>query len=127
MAKRVETLFTDDLDDSPADATVAYSLEGVDYEIDLSAKNRSKFYDALANYVEHSRRVSKAKPVRARRAPKAVTYPDKPKAAKSNGKSDLSKEDRAAIRAWGKANGWDALGDRGRLPAALIEAYLATT
>lgn len=36
MAKRVDVVIIDDLDESPADETVRFALDGVNYQIDLS-------------------------------------------------------------------------------------------
>ena len=42
MAKRVQVVLEDDVDGSPADETVSFGLDGVSYEIDLSAANASR-------------------------------------------------------------------------------------
>jgi hypothetical protein len=64
-SKTVVELF-DDLDGGHADETVSFALDGVDYEIDLSAANAAALRDALAEFVSHAHRV----PNRARRASK---------------------------------------------------------
>jgi hypothetical protein len=48
MAQKVTVLLVDDLDGGPADETVSFSLDGVSYEIDLSAANATSFRDSLA-------------------------------------------------------------------------------
>ena len=48
MAKKVTVSFVDDLDGkTAADETVAFTLDGVAYEIDLSTKNAEKLRAAL--------------------------------------------------------------------------------
>ena len=42
MARRTVVEHTDDLDGSAATETVAFGLDGVDYEIDLSARNAAR-------------------------------------------------------------------------------------
>jgi hypothetical protein len=55
-SKTVVELF-DDLDGGRADETVSFALDGVDYEIDLSAANAAALRDALAEFVSHAHRV----------------------------------------------------------------------
>jgi hypothetical protein len=38
MAQKIQTLFTDDIDDGEAEGTVRFAIDGTDYEIDLSAR-----------------------------------------------------------------------------------------
>ncbi|WP_131822261.1 Lsr2 dimerization domain-containing protein, partial [Mycobacteroides chelonae] len=43
MAKKVTVTYVDDLDgESPADGPVDFGIDGVNYQIDLSAKNADK-------------------------------------------------------------------------------------
>ncbi|WP_374457001.1 Lsr2 family protein [Nocardioides sp.] len=58
MAKRVEVTLVDDLDGSAAQQTITFSLDGSAYEIDLSDENSNRLRDALARYIEASRKVS---------------------------------------------------------------------
>ena len=57
MAQKVTVALEDDLTGGPADETVRFSVEGTDYEIDLSAKNAAAFRKQLAPFVEHARKV----------------------------------------------------------------------
>src|SRR5258705_13978516 len=57
MAQKVQTLFIDDLDGSAAEGTVRFGLDGVEYEIDLSAEHSQELRDALARYLGAARRV----------------------------------------------------------------------
>ena len=118
MAKRVETVFTDDLGDGTADSTVSFALDGHPYEIDLSKKNAEKFYAALAPYVENARSVKLNGATRRR-----VSTTRKPS---SNGSTERTPELRTAIRAWAKANpklAGATVGDRGRIPESVYAAY----
>jgi hypothetical protein len=65
-SKTVVELF-DDLDGGRADETVSFALDGVDYEIDLSAANAAALRDALAEFVSHAHRM----PNRSRRTAKS--------------------------------------------------------
>lgn len=59
MAKETITRLIDDLDKSDADETVRFGLDGVEYEIDLSAKNAAKLRQLLEPYVTHGTRLSR--------------------------------------------------------------------
>jgi hypothetical protein len=105
VAQQVQVMLVDDLDGSPADETVSFALDGVAYQIDLSAENAEALREALAPFLGHARR---ARGGSARRAPKAA------------GKSAAS--DTADIRAWAKAQGI-AVSERGRIPASVRAQY----
>lgn len=103
MAQKIHVILTDDIDGDSADETIVFSLDGVQYEIDLSESNASRFRDQLAPFVSNARRVG------GRKKPAGV-------AAK---RSDLDE-----IRRWGRANGYE-VSDRGRMPTDLMRAYEA--
>ncbi|MGH3366578.1 MAG: histone-like nucleoid-structuring protein Lsr2 [Nocardioidaceae bacterium] len=104
MAQRVHVVLEDDLDGGEAAETVSFSLDGISYEIDLSAKNAGKLRDSIAVYVGSARRVG------GRRRKGSA------KSARSSSSAD--------VRAWARANGWD-IPDRGRIAAEVREAYAA--
>lgn len=56
MARRTSVSLVDDLDESPADETVEFGVDGAAYEIDLSEANAAKLRDSLASFVAHARR-----------------------------------------------------------------------
>ncbi|WP_154768730.1 histone-like nucleoid-structuring protein Lsr2 [Nakamurella alba] len=101
---------TDDLDGSKAAETVAFALDGADYEIDLSKRNAAALRKALAAFIEAGRRQPRT--VKSRRPA------DKPGAAeRAAHRAHLSK-----VRTWAAANEME-ISDRGRLPEAVLEAY----
>ncbi|HLT83508.1 MAG TPA: Lsr2 family protein [Phototrophicaceae bacterium] len=108
MAQKVQVTLIDDVDGALADETVLFSLDGVNYEIDLTAENAAKLRDALAPWVGHARRAG------GRRAP----------AARRSGRSSggRSSGDASKIREWARENGF-TVSDRGRIPAEVTEAY----
>ena len=57
MVQKVSLI--DDLDGSEADETVTYSLDGQEYEIDLSEENAAKFRETLEPYIDKSRPVER--------------------------------------------------------------------
>ena len=111
MAQRVNVVLVDDLDGSDAVETVSFALDGVDYEIDLSAAHAAELRDALALYVGHGRRTGGR-----RRKAGAATAGGR---ATAGGGPSASE-----IRAWARENGWD-VPERGRVSAEVREAYAA--
>ena len=110
MAQKVQTLFIDDLDGSPAEGTIRFGLDGADYEIDLNTKHAQQLREALANYIHAARRISGTahRPSRTGRRPQA------------NGLNTTQ------VREWAKAQGIEVK-DRGRVPAELIVKFKAAT
>lgn len=111
MAQKVLVSLVDDLDGSEADETVEFGLDGISYQIDLSAENASELRDALAQYIEHARRAGGRKRA-AGRAPATV----------STRPATVDREQNQAIRAWARKNGFN-VSDRGRIPTEVVEAY----
>ncbi|HEX3826083.1 MAG TPA: Lsr2 family protein [Sporichthyaceae bacterium] len=111
MASKTLVFLEDDLDGSEAEETVSFSLDGVAYEIDLSAKNANKLRDALALYVGSGRRVGG----RAARGRAGAVKP----AVRTTGAPNT-----ADIREWARKKGLD-VSERGRIPATIIDAYNA--
>ncbi|MBC3760436.1 histone-like nucleoid-structuring protein Lsr2 [Quadrisphaera oryzae] len=112
MAQTLQVVLVDDLDGGPADQTVTFSLDGTDYEIDLSAENAARLRDDLAVWVGHARRTTTVRRARSGAAPGAGAAADG--------------VDVAAVRAWARENG-HTVNERGRVPAAVVEAYRAAT
>jgi len=100
LARKVITSYVDDIDGSDAEGTVSFALEGVQYEIDLSDKNKEKLTKALQPYIEAGRKTG------GRRA-----------SGSSRGKSESG-----AIRAWAAENNIEVPA-RGRIPQAVVDQY----
>ncbi|MDR3659267.1 MAG: Lsr2 family protein [Mycobacterium sp.] len=114
MAKKVTVTLVDDFDgEGAADETVEFALDGVSYEIDLTAKNATKLRNDLKKWVEAGRRVG------GRRRGRAT-------AATGRGRASIDREQSAAIRDWARRNGHN-VSSRGRIPAEIIEAFHAAT
>jgi hypothetical protein len=105
MAQRVQYMLVDDLDGTEAVETVSFSLDGVSYEIDLTASNAKKLRNDLASWVGHARRSGGRKSSR--------------RGAAGGGarRGDLS-----AVRQWARKNGHQ-VSDRGRISAGVLAAY----
>jgi hypothetical protein len=110
VARKVQVILTDDLDGNEADETVAFTLDGTSYEIDLSSKNSKALRDAFAPYVGHARRVAKGR-----------------RSGSAGSGRTAATTDRAqtqAIRDWARRNGHQ-VSDRGRIPSSVLEAFNA--
>jgi hypothetical protein len=106
MARRTQVLFVDDLtgDELPdgQGQTVTFSLDGVSYEIDLNKDNADSLRADFKRYTDAGRKIGR----------------------QSSGRPAARREDTSDIRAWAKANGHE-VNERGRIPAAVTEAYQA--
>jgi hypothetical protein len=110
MAQKHIVQLIDDLDQSTAEETVSFGIDGNFYEIDLSAKNAAALRDAVAVYVANARRGSRS-------APRTAAGPRRP-----GRPSRTDREQTHAIREWARTNG-HKVGEKGRIPAHIIEAY----
>ena len=108
MARRTLVHHLDDLDGSPAAETVRFGLDGVQYEIDLSARNAARLRSELERYQVAGRRTT---PRKAR-----STRPANPTATR------IDPVQLAAIRAWALRRGLD-VSPRGRIPQDVLDAY----
>lgn len=99
MATKTVVTLVDDLNGSDADETIAFAIDGTNYEIDLSADNAAAFRAALQPYVDAARAI----PRRGRRGTATTATPKQ-------------------IRDWAEANGIDVPA-RGRIPATVLERY----
>ncbi len=110
MAQRTLVEMVDDIDGGEAAETVAFALDGVSYEIDLSDGNATALRSELKRFVTAGRRLGgrKAQAVRG--------------GGRSN--SGHSREYNQAVRAWALANGYE-LAERGRIAADVIAGYEA--
>ncbi|SFO13391.1 Lsr2 protein [Geodermatophilus obscurus] len=116
MARKVQVILSDDLDeDVPADETVSFSLDGTNYEIDLSEKNAGELRDAFSRYVQAARKVSRGGGGRASGGGRSRA---------TGGGGRMDREQAGAIRDWARKNGHN-VSDRGRIPASVVEAYEA--
>lgn len=111
MARKIVHQLIDDIDGTVLDArsgeTIHFSLDGTAYEIDLTTEHAAELRAALAPYLSAGRRIGRGGGTPA--APRRGGAP--------SGRSDL-----AEVRTWANANG-HPVSDRGRVPAAVLEAY----
>lgn len=101
MAQRVEIIHVDDIDGSKADENVKFSLDGISYEIDLSAANATKLREAMAPYLGAARSVGGRRP---------------------RSKATTAAASASTVRAWAAETGQE-VSPRGRIPAHIRKAY----
>lgn len=102
MVQRTVIVRSDDIDGTPASRSIEFTIDGVSYTIDLSEEHAGEFDAALDPWIRHARRTSK---------PRGTQSP-------------VAKGSNDAVRAWARANGHQ-ISDRGRISAAITEAYAA--
>jgi len=120
VAKRVTTQLVDDIDgsiiDNESGETIGFAVNGVEYSIDLKARNAQEFHRKLDYYIKYAARVGgrKRKPVPAATATTTAT----------GERAARDREQTRAIRQWAFDNG-HTLSRRGRIPANIEQAYNA--
>ena len=115
MAQRVNVVLVDDVDGNDAVETVTFGLDGVEYEIDLSADNANKLRDSLSLYIGHGRRTGGRR--------RSGGQGDQ-RATRSRSSAASDGPSASEIREWARANG-HTVPDRGRVSAEVREAYAA--
>ncbi|MUK01629.1 Lsr2 family protein [Vibrio cholerae] len=110
MAQRVQIQLVDDLDGKEAQETVRFGLDGLEYEIDLTAKNAGELRSALSEYVDKGRKASGGRA--GRRA--------------QRGALSSKREEVQRIRQWAQDNGHSPSA-RGRISQSIVDAYNEAT
>jgi Lsr2 len=105
VAQRIEVRLPDDLTGTeiPAGETVAFSLDGRTYEIDLITKNAATLRTVLRPYIDAGRTVNRTLRRTARTKVAADTR---------------------TVKRWARANGYQVR-DRGRVPNEVLAAFEA--
>jgi hypothetical protein len=107
VATKISVQLEDDLHGGPADETVRFGLDGVDYEIDLSKQNARAFRREFASFLVHARRAQGGR----RRRP---------------ARGSPGRRRTGDIRAWARNAGIE-VSERGRIPASVVAQYEAAT
>jgi hypothetical protein len=106
MAQKVAVELVDDLDGTVSDdiTTIAFTLDGVSFEIDLAEHNATALRDAFADFIRTGGRAKRG-------VSPAGTRP-----------TAADREKTKAIRDWARQNGQD-IAERGRIPATIVQAF----
>ncbi|MFD9551670.1 Lsr2 family protein [Nocardia salmonicida] len=111
MARKVVVTLIDDSDGtSIAEDTVAFEVDGVAYEIDLSCDNAAKLRESFDQWLPYARRTGRTR-ASVRRSETKVS------AGESHRRNDQS-----AIRAWARKHG-HSVSARGRISDEVVAAY----
>ena len=105
MAQRVQIELVDDITGETAQETMHFSVDGTDYEIDLTTENAGKLRSCLSDYIAKGRKVSARRGQGARQSAPASR----------GGQTSL-------VRQWAQENGYKP-NARGRLNQAIVDAY----
>lgn len=105
MAQKVNIILVDDLDGGSADENVKFGLDGVNYEIDLSAANAAELRSSLERFINAARKA-----------------PGGGRAQRAKAPAGGRGHDSAQIRQWARDNGY-TVNSRGRIQAEIQEAY----
>jgi hypothetical protein len=109
VARKVVVEQVDDIDGSVIEAGkgehITFSVNGVDYEIDLKTKNAREFLKTMDFYIDHATKVGSRKRRRTAQAGSA-----------------RSRSQAGEVRKWAVANGYE-VSARGRIPADIQEAF----
>lgn len=97
------TIRIDDIDGTSANSTIAFSIDGKSYSIDLSEENEKKFRAALEPYIRA------AESIRKERRTKVVT-------------ETTGIDQRMAIREWAKTQGL-SVSQRGRIAQDIVDQF----
>jgi len=107
MATRQITV--DDIDGTLDDVQpVQFMINGTTYSLDLGPDQRKLVVEALEPFIEYAQ----------------VSKTGRGNATTSRKPASHSSEDVAALRVWARSQGFE-IGDRGRIPQVIREAYAA--
>lgn len=114
MARATIEQITDDVDGSELDPSEVivqtFTINGVDYSLDLGAKSAEKFDKDMGKWIDKATRIGgRHKRSSSKQAP-TVSAPR------------TNKEQLAAIREWARQNGYE-VSDRGRIPNTIVDAF----
>jgi anaerobic ribonucleoside-triphosphate reductase len=118
VARQIITRITDDLTGEEADETLAFALDGIGYEIDLSSKNAKRVRDFLQEFMDAGTRTG-----RVGSGAQIKSYRNgRPASGASNPNFLNNRELNSSIRKWAADKGYE-LSDRGRIPQHIVDAY----
>ena len=103
--------------------TVTFGVDGYDYSLDLCKEHSEDFNNTLQGLIGWAS--DRSRSGGGRRARRAASGDDggASAGAASSPRSSADRERLKAIRDWARENGYPNLGDRGRVPQAIVAAY----
>lgn len=122
MSEKIVRYLLDDMEENEIDAdagTVQFGIDGQNYEIDLCNKNATKLRSFLEPFKANARPAGTGKKPSLKLANRVATH----SSGRGGEPSGYNKEQLAAIREWGRRNGWPDLSDKGRIPGIILDAF----
>ena len=103
--------------------TVSFGFDGYDYSLDLCKEHGQDFHNTVQGLISWSS--DRTRSGSGRRARRSGSADDAGATAGSTtpARSSADRERLKAIREWARQNGHPDLGDRGRVPQAIVAAY----
>ncbi len=105
--------------------TVAFGFDGYEYSLDLCKEHAGDFHNTMQGLISWSSDRARAGGERRQRRASGSSPEAGGGGSLAASRSSADRERLKAIRAWARENGYPNLGDRGRVPQAVIEEYEA--
>ena len=103
--------------------TVTFGFDGYDYSLDLCKEHAEDFHNTVQGLISWSSDRSRSGSGRRPRRAGAAEESSGANGATTAPRSSADRERLKSIREWARANGHPDLGDRGRIPQAIVAAY----
>ena len=102
--------------------TVTFGFDGYDYSLDLCKEHAEDFHNSMQGLIGWSSDRTRSGGGRRRRSGSSDDA-GSAGGSSTSARSSADRERLKAIREWARQNGHTNLGDRGRVPQAIIAAY----
>jgi hypothetical protein len=103
--------------------TVSLGFDGYDYSLDLCQEHAGDFHNTMQGLIGWSSDRTRSGGGRRPRRGGGSSEESAAAGATSAPRSSADRERLKAIREWARQNGHPTLGDRGRIPAAIVAEY----
>jgi hypothetical protein len=103
--------------------TVTFGFDGYDYSLDLCQEHGEDFHNTMQGLIGWSSDRSRTGGDRRTRRASSSEDGGGPATTSSAPRSAADRERLKSIREWARENGHPDLGDRGRIPQAIVAAY----
>ena len=103
--------------------TVTFGYDGYDYSLDLCKEHSEDFHNTVQGLISWSSDRTRSGCARRARRAGASDEGGAMAGAATPARSSADRERLKAIRDWARQNGHPDLGDRGRIPQAIVAAY----
>ena len=103
--------------------TVSFGFDGYDYSLDLCQEHAGEFHDTIQGLIGWSSDRTRSGAGRRSRRGGGPSEDGAGAGAAAPARSSSDRERLKAIREWARQNGHSNLGDRGRIPSAIVAEY----